>query len=114
MQFEIPAKFQAQDSFLGIMFFGRLGDLKNESHFLKIGTFIYLPIQFQCKQLNALMTLGFITEDLEGTRLVHMRNATIPIGCACVMDETLRQNTLTQHFVEKRSKTTKKRKFSLT
>ena len=32
-------KFQAQDSFFGITFwnnfFGRLGDLKNESHFLK-------------------------------------------------------------------------------
>ena len=42
LKFEIPAhiskyfffKFQAQDSF-----FGRLGDLKNESHFLKKGTF---------------------------------------------------------------------------
>jgi len=53
------------------------------------------------------MTLGFITEDLEGTRLVHMRNATIPIGCVCVMDATLREESLTQHFVEKRSKATK-------
>ena len=54
------------------------------------------------------MTLGFITEDLEKTRLVHMRNATIPIGCGCVMDATLRLEGLTQHFTEKRSKTTKK------
>ena len=69
---------------------------------------ILYTIQFQCKQLNALMTLGFITEDLEKTRLVHMRNATIPIGCACVMDATLRLEGLTQHFTEKRSKTTKK------
>ena len=28
-------KFQDQDSFFGIFIFGRLGDLKNESHFLK-------------------------------------------------------------------------------
>ena len=52
------------------------------------------------------MTLGYRTEDFEKTRLVHMRNATIPIGCACVMDETMRLETLTQHFVEKRSKRT--------
>ena len=56
-------------------------------------------MQFQCQQLNALMTLGY-KEDLEMTRLVHMRNATIPIGCACVMDSTMRLETLTQHFVE--------------
>ena len=38
-----------------------------------------------------------------------MRNATIPIGCACVMDTTLvRLEALIQHFVEKRGKTTKK------
>ena len=38
-----------------------------------------------------------------------MRNATIPIACACVMDSTLvRLEALIQHFVEKRSKTTKK------
>ena len=60
------------------------------------------------------MTVGYRTEDLEETRLVHMRNVTIPIGCACVMDATLRLGTLTQHFVEKRSKTTKRRKFSYT
>ena len=53
------------------------------------------------------MTLGYITKDLENTRLVHMRNATIPIGCACVMDATLRLEGLTQQFAEKRSKTTK-------
>ena len=45
------------------------------------------------------MTLGY-KEDFEITRLVHMRNATIPIGCACVMDSTMRLETLTQHFVE--------------
>ena len=58
-------------------------------------------MQFQCQQLNALMTLGY-KEDFEITRLVHMRNATIPIGCACacVMDSTTRLETLTQHFVE--------------
>ena len=68
-----------------------------------------IPIQFQCKQLTAVMTLGYKTEDFEGSRLVHMRNATIPIGCACVMDATLvRLEALIQHFVEKRSKTTKK------
>ena len=54
------------------------------------------------------MTLGYRTEDFEKTRLVHMRNATIPIACACVMDTTLvRLEALVQHFVEKRSKTTK-------
>ena len=63
-------------------------------------------MQFQCQQLNALMTLGYKTEDFEKTRILHMRNATIPIGCACVMDETMRLETLTQHFVEKRSKRT--------
>ena len=36
-------KFQAQDSFLN-NFFGRLGDLKNQSHFLKKGTFTCLQI----------------------------------------------------------------------
>jgi hypothetical protein len=66
-------------------------------------------MQFQCQQLNALMTLGYRTEDFEQTRLVHMRNATIPVGCACVMDETMRLETLTHHFVEKRR--TKKEKF---
>ena len=54
------------------------------------------------------MTLGYKTEDFEQTNFLHMRNATIPIGCACVMDETMRLETLTQHFVEKRSKITKK------
>ena len=55
------------------------------------------------------MTIGYRTEDFEKTRLVHMRNATIPIGCACVMDSTFaRLKTLTQHFIEKRSKTSKK------
>ena len=40
-----------------------------------------------------------------------MRNATIPIACACVMDTTLvRLEALVQHFVEKRSKRTKKEK----
>ena len=68
-------------------------------------------MQFQCQQLNALMTLGYRTEDFEKTRLVHMRNATIPVGCACVMDETMRLETLTQHFVEKRSKSATKEKF---
>ena len=29
-------KFQVQDSFFGLFFLWRLGDLKNESHFLKI------------------------------------------------------------------------------
>ena len=48
------------------------------------------------------MTLGYKTEDFEQTNFLHMRNATIPIGCACVMDANLRQNTLTQHFVEKK------------
>ena len=57
------------------------------------------------------MTLGYRTEEFEKTRLVHMRNATIPIGCACVMDTTLvRLEALIQHFVEKRSKTIKKEK----
>jgi hypothetical protein len=55
------------------------------------------------------MTLGYRTEDFEKTRLVHMRNATIPIGCACVKDETLRLEALSQHFAEKRSKTTKQK-----
>ena len=32
-------KFQYQDSFFGIFFGGRLGDLKNKSHFLKKATF---------------------------------------------------------------------------
>ena len=55
------------------------------------------------------MTLGYKTEDFEKTRMLHMRNATIPIGCACVMDTTLvRLEALIQHFVEKRGKTTKK------
>ena len=55
------------------------------------------------------MTLGYRTEDYEKTRILHMRNATIPIGCACVMDTTLvRLEALLQHFVEKRGKTTKK------
>ena len=55
------------------------------------------------------MTLGYRTEDFEKTRILHMRNATIPIGCACVMDTTLvRLEALIQHFVEKRGKTTKK------
>ena len=55
------------------------------------------------------MTLGYRTEDFEKTRLLHMRNATIPIGCACVMDTTLvRLEALIQHFVEKRGKTTTK------
>ena len=55
------------------------------------------------------MTLGYRTEDFEKTRLLHMRNATIPIGCACVMDTTLvRLEALIQHFVEKRGKTTEK------
>ena len=57
------------------------------------------------------MTLGYRTEDFEKTRLIHMRNATIPIACACVMDTTLvRLEALVQHFVEKRSKRTKKEK----
>ena len=55
------------------------------------------------------MTLGYKTEDFEKTRLLHMRNATIPIGCACVMDTTLvRLEALLKHFVEKRGKTTTK------
>ena len=55
------------------------------------------------------MTLGYRTEDFEKTKVLHMRNATIPIGCACVMDTTLvRLEALIQHFVEKRGKTTKK------
>ena len=55
------------------------------------------------------MTLGYRTEDFEKTRILHMRNATIPIGCACVMDTTLvRLEALIQHFVEKRGKSTKK------
>ena len=33
------SKFQVQDSFLEYLFWGRLGDLRNESHFLKKDTF---------------------------------------------------------------------------
>ena len=46
-------KFQAQDSFFGIIVLGRLEDLKNESHSLKRGTFssgyivIFDPLAFQ-------------------------------------------------------------------
>ena len=35
----LKLKFQAQDSFFGIFFFFRFGDLKNTSHFLKKATF---------------------------------------------------------------------------
>ena len=55
------------------------------------------------------MTLGYKTEDFDSTRLIHMRNATIPIGCVCVTDGTLRIEALTQHFAEKRSERTKKK-----
>ena len=54
------------------------------------------------------MTLGYKTEDFDNTRLAHVRNATIPIGCACVTDATSRITTLTQHFAEKRSERTKR------
>ena len=57
-------------------------------------------MKFQCQQLNALMSLGY-TEDFEMTRLIHMRNATIPIGCVCGMFYGYNyEATLTQHFVE--------------
>ena len=48
------------------------------------------------------MTVGY-TEETVAPKLVHTRNVTFPIGCACVMDSTLRLETLTQHFIEKRS-----------